>query len=98
VEFELIKDDEGPVSMGDQFFSYARSQRAAKEGRDADVGDVVHLWHNSACRAAIVTADDLTTWSLSFLMPGETSWRPICEVEHDEAKADNTWHWPCGGQ
>ncbi|TXS35076.1 hypothetical protein EAO77_37915 [Streptomyces sp. t39] len=92
MDFELAQPGDA-----EHFLSYAREQQRAKAETDPDIGDVVHLWHGNACRAAIVTADDLTTWSLSFLMPGETSWRCIAEVEHDEGKGDNTWHWPCGG-
>lgn len=92
MEFELITDQ-------DTWFSQSRALRAAKEERDAIVGDAVHLWDGMACRAAVVTDDpELDSLWVSFLMPGETSWRPVRDVRHDEAKGEMTWHWPCGGQ
>ena len=95
MEFELIKDG----AAGEAFFSYARQQQAEKEKQDPIIGDTVHVWFGGACRAAIITQDDLDTWCVSFLMPGETSWRPVREVSHDETKGDGmSWHWPCGGQ
>lgn len=91
MEFELI----GEEQQG--FFSYARAQRKARERQDPDVGDMVHYFHKDACRAGVVTQDDLTSWQLAFLMPGEYAWRAVREAQHDESKKDGTWHWPCGG-
>lgn len=94
MEFELIKTGE----LGEDFFSYARQRAVELAERDPVVGDTVHVWFEGACRAAIITQDDLDTWCVSFLMPGETSWRPVREVSHDETKGGMSWHWPCGGQ
>jgi hypothetical protein len=97
VEFQLIKDEEGPVSTGDSFFSYARAQRAEKAERDPIVGDVVHYWDGESCAAAIVTRDDLESQVLAVLPPeGEILYRHM-GVAHSEDKSEGSWHWPCGG-
>lgn len=76
------------------FISHARVRSAARLERDPIVGDTVHFWDETACRAAIVTQDDLDTVWLAHLMPGETSWRPVRDVPHSEAKDGLSWHWP----
>lgn len=88
MEFELIEGGR------DAFMSHARKRAQEMAERDPAVGDIVHFWDGSACRAAIVTLDELFLTSLAFLMPGETSWRPVHEAEHDEDKGEYTWHWP----
>lgn len=94
MEFELI--EEGDTTA--PFMSYARRRAAEKAERDPIVGDTVHYWDGVACRAGLVTQDDLDTIQLSFWMPGEISCRPVRQVRHDEGHGDSTWHWPCGGQ
>ena len=98
MDYELIKPDAQDKYDSASFLNYARARRTDKEERDAVIGDSVHLWDAEACRAAIVTDDpELDSVWLSFLMPGETSWRPVKDVRHDETKGEMTWHWPCGG-
>jgi hypothetical protein len=99
VEFELIKDGDGPVSMGDGFFREARVRSQEMQDRDPIVGDMVHFWDGSACRAAVVTQDDLDTVCLTAYMPdGPDPLVRHADVEHDEAKCEDTWHWPEMGQ
>lgn len=96
MEYELIEPDQ--THDAGVFMSYARGRQTAKQDRDAGIGDAVHLWDGMACRPAIVTDDpELDSVWVSFLMPGETSWRPVQDVKHDESKGEMTWHWPCGG-
>lgn len=87
-------EDIGDAFDRKSFVSYARTRAAEQEERDPVVGDSVHFWDGVACRAAIVTQDDLDSVWLSFLMPGELTWRPVREVLHDEHKGENTYHWP----
>lgn len=97
MDYELIEPDETHDSGS--FMSYARARRTDKQGRDPDVGDIVHFWDmvEARCRAATVTQDDLRTVWLSYLMPGEVSLRCVRDVAHDETKTGPSWHWPCGG-
>jgi hypothetical protein len=100
VDYELIPlDEKDPAYNRTPFLSYARARRTDKEERDPDVGDSVHFWDmvEARCRAAVVTQDDLRTVWLNYLMPGETSWRCVRDVPHDETKTGPSWHWPCGG-
>lgn len=92
MEFELINPEQ------ETFFSYAREQQRARAEQDPIVGDWVHFWTGETCWAAVVTQDDLHTVWLSCVAPGETSLRPVRDVEHDESKEQPSWHWPCGGQ
>lgn len=99
MEFELIKDADGPVSAGDRFFSYVRAQQQAKAETDPDVGDVVHLWLGGPCHPAIVRRDDLDTVSLvAFPVEGDLPPAYRDGIQHSEEKVYDTWHWPCGGQ
>lgn len=98
MEYELIKDDERDAYPVAPFLNYARARRTDKEERDPLVGDTVHFWNGEHCWVAVVTQDDLFSVWLSCMAPGETSLRPVRDVSHDESKAENTWHWPCGGQ
>jgi hypothetical protein len=92
MEFELITDQ-------DTWFSQSRALRAAKEERDAIVGDVVHLWLGGSCHAAIVRRDDLDTVSLvAFPIEGDLPPAYRDGIRHSEEKVYDTWHWPCGGQ
>lgn len=98
MDFELIRG-EGPVSMGDSFFREARARSQEMIERDPVVGDVVHFWDDTACRAAIVTYDGLDAVDLTVFHPaGEHVITRHANVGHDEAKARDTWHWPEMGQ
>lgn len=58
----------------------------------------VHFWSGGKCRAAIVLdvlhmqplAPDLC--HLRIFLANQDDAEDL--VEHDEAKAENTWHWP----
>lgn len=75
------------------------AQRAAREKTPPDVGDVVH-WYDErgACRAAIVMETEALSHNceLRVHIPHE----PYADAyaDHDEARSDNTWHWPCKGE
>ena len=97
MEYELIQSDKDDAYDVAPFLSYARARSQDRAERDPIVGDTVHVWFGGACRAAIITQDDVDTWCVSFLMPGETSWRPAREVPHSEDRKGLSWHWPCGG-
>lgn len=80
----------------DTFFSFARAARKEATERDPVVGDTVHFWDGDACNAAIVTRDDLTSVCLTIFWPEGVAAETLraSEVEHDEAKGTDTWHWP----
>lgn len=78
------------------FLNYARVKRVAREQRSPEIGDIVHFWNESSCFAAIVmeTQSFTDAATLRVHIPHEPfqDWT----VDHDEAKNDETWHWPCG--
>lgn len=97
MDYELIKPDETHDSGA--FLSYARGRQAAKQERDPDIGDIVHLWLGGSCHPAIVRRDDLDTVSLvAFPVEGDLPPAYRDGIRHSEEKAYDTWHWPCGGQ
>lgn len=104
MDYELIKPDAQDKYDPAPFLSYARLRRTDKEERDADVGDIVHYWHdqNGRCRAAVVVDvldtsfdEPCTVDLLGFQRNGTVG---ILDVPHVEQKQHHTWHWPCGGQ
>lgn len=106
MDYELIKPDKDDAYDPAPFLSYARARSADKEGRDADVGDIVHFWDDEAaeCQAALVVR---VKWDLDCEAdPDGQYWLRVSTVEgertqpcvlHGERKSSNTWHWPCGG-
>lgn len=105
MEYELIEDDEQDQYPVAPFMSYARRRAPEFAERDPIVGDIVHWWSGEKCRAAMVLDDYFTgvpegsvppPTYLRVFVPGDHSPEVFCD--HDEAKGESTWHWPCGGQ
>lgn len=105
MDYELIKPDETHDSGS--FLSYARRMASDKAERDPDMGDIVHVFHGLLGKCVPAMVADLRerlgeepTADLMILRPkpeGGMEWWDAPEVPHDEAKAEGTWHWPCGG-
>jgi hypothetical protein len=80
------------------YLSYARIRAEALANQPASVGDMVHVWTNGLCRAAIVTQTSVFDDEIhvSVFVPGELTVQPLRDVAHDEKKSGYapTYHWP----
>lgn len=80
------------------FLNFARIKRAARAQRSPEIGDIVHFWDDelARCRAAMVLeTEPYSDGACLRVHIPEKSFQDW-QADHDEDKAADTWHWPCG--
>jgi hypothetical protein len=86
------------AELDDAFLNYARIKKMAREERSPEIGDIVHFFEgdHAACRAAIVMEVEAFSDGANLRVHIPRGPFQDWQADHDEAKGDDTWHWPCG--
>lgn len=80
----------------DAYVNYAKMRAEAMRNQAAVVGDVVHLWYDARCLAAIVVRagdfqEDMDVLHVFSDEPGQSG---VTNALHSETRILGTWHWP----